>query len=72
MNPIEKRIYDALRGSPRLKRFVRNSYQRAFDLLPRKRLRTILPVTTRPGYFFGFHDHTPALCQGSCHLTWVG
>jgi len=59
MNPIEKFVYDKLKGNPRLKLFVRNSYQSVFDLLPRKRDWSIAPIEVKSGYFFGFHDISP-------------
>ncbi|KPP96406.1 MAG: hypothetical protein HLUCCA01_10915 [Bacteroidetes bacterium HLUCCA01] len=59
MNPLERLIYNTLKGNPALKMAVRDIYQAAFDLLPAKPTQSIHPVNVREGYFFGFHDHTP-------------
>lgn len=59
MNKIEKFVYDILKHNPKMKRFVRNQYQRIFDILPTPKPVSAYKITAREGYFFGFHDHTP-------------
>jgi hypothetical protein len=59
MNKFEKYVYDRLKHNPRIKILVRNIYQKLFDLLPATSPISDSPITTREGFFFGFHDHTP-------------
>jgi len=59
MNKLEKQVYDILKHNPRLKLFVRNIYQRIFDLLPTPQTESAYEIQVREGFFFGFHDHTP-------------
>lgn len=60
MNRLEKIIYDAVKGNPRLKTSLRNVYQNIFDLFPpMTRLKTSMNTEVREGFFFGFHDHSP-------------
>ncbi|WP_146106212.1 hypothetical protein [Aureicoccus marinus] len=59
MNKLEKLIYDVVKKNPGLKRRIRNVYQSAFDLMPRKKNYSVNPISVKEGYFFGFHDVTP-------------
>jgi len=59
MNFIERGIYDLVKSNPRLKKGIRNLYQAAFDLLPRKRDYSINPISVSEGLFYGFHDIQP-------------
>jgi len=59
MNQLEKIIYDAVKGNPRVKLAIRNLYQGVLDWIPQKKIVTSYPIVERPGYFFGFHDHSP-------------
>lgn len=59
MNRIEKVIYDAVKEKPRMKLFIRNTYQSICDLLPDKENYVISPIVVKEGYFFGFHDVSP-------------
>jgi hypothetical protein len=59
MNRLERTVYNLVRNNPKLKDSIRNIYQRTYDLLPAPSSQTAYPVTSRPGYFYGFHDHTP-------------
>ncbi|MFW6016810.1 MAG: hypothetical protein ACOCRK_10265, partial [bacterium] len=59
MNSIEKAIYDLVKSQPKLKFWLRNTYQSLFDLIPDKSNFSIDPIYEREGYFFGFHDISP-------------
>tara|TARA_B110001452_G_scaffold181741_1_gene152612 strand:- start:1699 stop:2961 length:1263 start_codon:yes stop_codon:yes gene_type:complete len=59
MNKIEKIVYDLLKENPKVKLFVRNWYQRAFDLLPNRKDFSVNDIDFKKGYFFGFHDVSP-------------
>ena len=59
MNKLERIVYNLVRSDPILKNKVRNLYQKCFDLLPSPLTRSAYPITERPGYFYGFHDHSP-------------
>ena len=59
MNPLEKFIYDRVKGNPKLKIQIRNLYQTVFDLMPRKSNWSINPIEVKTSYFFGFHDISP-------------
>lgn len=59
MNKIEKIVYDCVKSAPWLKFIVRNLYQAAFDLFPRKKEFSKNPIDFKEGYFFGFHDKSP-------------
>ena len=59
MNIIEKLVYDTVKSNPKLKGRIRNLYQAAFDVLPRKKNASIHQIISKEGYFFGFHDVTP-------------
>lgn len=65
MNRLERAVYNVLRGNPRVKQFVRNVYQKSNDLLPEKKSISAYPVTSRSGYFYGFHDHSPFSADNS-------
>ncbi len=66
MNPLELAIYNTLKRKPRLKLAVRNVYQRMLDWIPQKKLVSSYPITGRPGFFFGFHDHSPFSPDNNC------
>jgi len=59
MNKIEKVVYDLVKANPWVKNMLRNIYQGAYDLLPRK--KNILPInySLKEGFFYGFHDTSP-------------
>jgi len=59
MNRLEKLIYDLVKNNPGLKSWVVRQYQRVFSLIPQSPIKSVCPVTTRKGYFFGFHDKSP-------------
>ena len=59
MNRIERLVYDRVKRNPKIKMFLRNTYQTLFDLLPVREYHSAYPITVREGYYFGFHDHTP-------------
>jgi hypothetical protein len=65
MNQLEKIIYNKLRGTPAIKKKVRNLYQQMFDLLPEAKAKSVYPIVDREGYFFGFHDHSPFSADNS-------
>ena len=64
MNKIEKIVYDAVKGNPRIKLFIRNTYQNLMDLLPDKPNFSAAPITLREGFFWGFHDLSPVAPDG--------
>ncbi|MDE6860123.1 MAG: hypothetical protein K2J65_06905 [Duncaniella sp.] len=59
MNKLESIVYNCVRKNPAIKQFVRNIYQSAFDLLPKKREFFINNYEFRENYFYGFHDCCP-------------
>ena len=59
MNLVEKKVYDLVKGNPKLKSFIRNTYQSLYDLLPDKDNYFASRVIVKEGYFFGFHDISP-------------
>ena len=59
MNIIERTVYDLVKGNPKLKIGMRKLYQSVFDLVPYKACISPYEITTREGYFFGFHDKVP-------------
>lgn len=59
MNPIEKIVYDAVKGNPKLKFLLRNTYQGFYDLLPDKKDYFKSYPICKEGFFFGFHDICP-------------
>ena len=59
MNFIEKTVYDLVKRNPAIKFFIRDLYQFLWDIIPTKRKVSKLPIITREGYYFGFHDKTP-------------
>ena len=59
MNKIERVVYNLVRNNPLLKNQIRNIYQTIFDLFPLDRQKSSYTISERPGYFFGFHDHSP-------------
>jgi hypothetical protein len=59
MNRLERFIYNRVKNNARLKNSIVITYQTLFALVPTKPLYTQYKVTTREGYFFGFHDKCP-------------
>jgi len=59
MNRIELIVHKLLRKNPRLKNKIRNIYQNIGSLAPVKKSNSPYHITTRKGYFFGFHDKSP-------------
>ena len=59
MTKIELFFYNLVKKNPRLKRRIRDVYQRLFDFFPIKRTESAYPIKIREGYFFGFHDKCP-------------
>lgn len=59
MNKIERFVYDIVKSNPKLKKQIRNIYQSAFDLLPRRKQYSIYPIILKEGFFFGFHELQP-------------
>lgn len=59
MNRIELFFYNLVKKNPRLKRRIRDAYQRVFDFLPQKRTKSAYRVEVYEGFFFGFHDKCP-------------
>lgn len=59
MNRLERLIYDVVKRNPRIKFFLRDTYQTLFDLVPVTACRSAYQIKVREGYYFGFHDHTP-------------
>lgn len=59
MKALEEAVYDAVKNYPWLKNAIRTAYQAT--LLPwlGRRHTCAYPMTSRVGYFFGFHDKTP-------------
>lgn len=59
MNRLERAVYDFVKNNPVLKLKIVRAYQLVCGLVPQKSLRSVHPIITRQGYFFGFHDKTP-------------
>ncbi len=59
MNKIETIVYNIVRKNPAVKQAVRNIYQGAFDILPKKKDFSVNQIIGKEGYFFGFHDVSP-------------
>lgn len=59
MNRLERIVYDLLKSRPWLKIVVRNIYQKAFDLMPRKKEFLLHRLIFKEDYFYGFHDTVP-------------
>ena len=59
MNKLEAIIYNLVKTNPRIKNKLRNIYQLAMAVVPVKKVSTNYQITTREGFFFGFHDKTP-------------
>lgn len=69
MNKLELIIYNFVKDNPVLKQRIVDLYQATLGLVPQKRLVSKLPITERPGYFFGFHDKTPFSADGTAMLA---
>jgi len=59
MNKLELIIYNSVKNNPRLKRKIRDVYQRVCDFLPIQRTRSAYEIEGRENFFFGFHDKCP-------------
>ncbi len=59
MNRLELLIYNLVKTNPRLKRRLRDVYQRTLDFAPIKRTESAYPIEIRENFFFGFHDKCP-------------
>lgn len=59
MNLLERAVYRMVRDNEPLKKRLKVLYQGLCDLRPVPGVETRLPLSCRPGYFFGFHDKTP-------------
>ncbi len=59
MNGLERLVYDVVKTNPWLKNFVRNVYQKIFDLMPKRKNFFTGKISIQEGYFFGFHDISP-------------
>ncbi|PKA96787.1 hypothetical protein B0O79_0426 [Flavobacteriaceae bacterium MAR_2009_75] len=59
MNRVEKIVYDLVKKKPRIKFFLRNTYQTLCDFIPVKNEISRFPIEVREGFFFGFHDKCP-------------
>jgi hypothetical protein len=59
MNIVEKYVYNFVKGNPRLKVFIRNIYQRFFDIFSKD--ISVLPLNNIiiENAFHGFHDISP-------------
>lgn len=73
MNKLELFFYNLVKNNPRLKRRIRDVYQRICDLVPVKRTESAYPIEVRQNFFFGFHDKCPFSADNrmllSHHLT---
>ena len=59
MKKLELVVYNLVRDNPKLRRFIRDSYQRLCDLRPTPDQDSAAEIHARPGCFFGFHDKSP-------------
>jgi len=59
MNRLERLVYDSVKRDPRVKRVIRDTYQRVCDLVPVPRQQLPAGTVVREGFFFGFHDKCP-------------
>jgi len=59
VNKLELLVYNRVKTNPRLKRQIRDAYQRACDWIPVKRTVSAYEIQVREGFFFGFHDKCP-------------
>ncbi len=69
MNKLERVIYDVVKGNPKIKFFLRDTYQSLLDIIPIERCISAYPINVREGFFFGFHDHTPFSPDGRMLLS---
>lgn len=65
MNRLERKIYNMVRFSPRLKKMITNLYQFAGSLTSGEVITSNYPITSIEGYFFGFHDKCPWSADGT-------
>jgi GT2 family glycosyltransferase len=59
MNKVELFLYNLVKANPRLKRKVRDAYQRMCDWVPVKSVESAYTIEVRKGFFYGFHDKCP-------------
>lgn len=59
MNNIEKWVYNRVRYSPKFKKKLVLFYQLFCSVFVSKKSTSTMPITSREGYFFGFHDKSP-------------
>ncbi len=59
MNKAELFVYKLVKKNPRLKRRIRDVYQRMCDLVPANRFASVYELEVRGGFFFGFHEKCP-------------
>lgn len=64
MRGFERIVYDFVKRDPRLKRVVRDVYQRLCDFVPVRRSQFPASMVVREGFFFGFHDKCPWSADG--------
>jgi hypothetical protein len=69
VNKIELCVYNLVKNKPRLKRWIRDTYQRVGDLVPIKRVESACEIEIREGFFFGFHDKCPWSADNSMLLA---
>lgn len=69
MNYLEKYVYQAVKNNPRLKFFLRDTYQALCDFVPVSAEQSAYPIVVREGYFFGFHDKVPFSSDDSMLLA---
>ena len=56
---FEKKVYDIVKSNPRLKDFLKYSYQRFWSLVSKKQHQVLDDFLVREHSFFGFHDKSP-------------
>lgn len=59
MNKIENYVYHKIKNNVKLKNTIRDCYQLISVALSKNESSSNHEITTREGYFFGFHDKTP-------------
>jgi hypothetical protein len=69
MNIVEKYVYNTVKRNPRLKVWIRNIYQRFFDIFSRD--LSVLPDNAKiiENAFHGFHDTTPVKNDLFLHIV---
>jgi hypothetical protein len=59
MNKLESMVYQWVKQNPKVKNLVRDVYQALFRVVPVPGEKSLYPVISREGFFFGFHDKCP-------------